>query len=197
MRFLLPVMPLLALLSSYVLLNLLHRYLPRRANRYAVLIAGILLIVSLAGSVLYWVDVQPLNVVFGAESKEVFLQRQVSIYPAVQALMATTMPEARALLMWNGLGYYCDQRCVPDPEQSRWTYWMQGVTDVSEAAQRLREHGITHLVFPFSDVNFFVAHDPSGQHRAAADFFWQQFRSACTRELFSDKNAVLYEVTCR
>ena len=197
LRFLLPVMPLLALLSSCVLLALLQRYLPRRVDRYAVLIAGVLLIVSLAGSLLYWVGVQPLNVVLGAESKDTFLRRQVSIYPVVQSLMAVTPPEARALLMWNGLGYYCDQRCMPDTEQSRWTYWMQGVTDVSVAAQRLREHGITHLVFPFSDVNFFVQHDPTGQHRAAADFFWQEFRSACTRELFSDNNAVLYEVTCR
>jgi 4-amino-4-deoxy-L-arabinose transferase-like glycosyltransferase len=197
MRFLLPVMPLLALLSSYVLLTLLQRYRPRRANRYATLSAAILLIVSLAGSIIYWAGVQPVNVVLGAESKAAYLQRQVSVYPIIQSLMATTAPESRALLMWNGLGYYCDQRCVPDPEQSRWTYWMQGVTDVAVAAQRLREHGITHLVFSFSDVNFFVAHDPSGQHRAAADFFWQQFRSACTRELFSDENAVLYEVTCR
>jgi hypothetical protein len=197
LRFLLPVMPLLALLSSYVMLNLLQRYVPRRANRYTLLLAGVLLIISVAGSLTYWISVQPLSVVLGAESKNAFLQRQVTTYLAVQSLMATTPPQARALLMWNGLGYYCDQRCVPDPEQARWTYWMQGVTDVSVAAQRLREHGITHVVFPFSDVNFFVAHDPSGQHRAAADFFWNQFRPACTRELFSDKNAVLYEVTCR
>lgn len=196
MRFLLPVMPLLALLSSYVLLTLLQRYLPRRVDRYAMLSAGVLLIVSLAGSLKYWSDVQPLGVVLGTESKDAFLRRQVTTYSAVQALTASTSPEARALLMWNGLGYYCDQRCVPDPEQARWTYWMQGVTDVSVAAQRLSEHGITHLIFSFSDANFFVAHDPSGQHRAAADFFWQQFRPACTRELYSDPNAMLYEVTC-
>jgi hypothetical protein len=73
---------------------------------------------------------------------------------------------------------------------------MQGVRGVQEAAQRLRARGVTHLIFPFTDVNYLVAHDPTGQHRVAADFFWQKFRPACTREIYSDKEAALYEVTC-
>ncbi len=100
-------------------------------------------------------------------------------------------------MMWDGRGYYCDERCVPDAEQSRWTWYSrQAQEDVPRLASLLEEEGITHLLFGRGDAEFVGDHDPSGANRAALQFFQEVFLPTCTRPVHSDPRVEVYELTC-
>jgi len=45
-------------------------------------------------------------------------------------------------------------------------------------------------------VEFWLQHDPDGQHRRAAELYVQTFAPACTREIYHDEWESLAEITC-
>ncbi|HEX9028165.1 MAG TPA: hypothetical protein VF823_03245, partial [Anaerolineales bacterium] len=197
-RFLLPIFPALSLLAAYVLSSLAGR-IPWAAARRV-------LVRSLIGStlvftVLYYGFIINrygfLNSVLGMETRQSFLERMVSDYPPMQFIQASLPSQARVLLMWDGRGYYCDARCVPDTEQARWTRLASGpAPDARQMAGELRQEGITHLFFSALDAQFFQDHDPGGLHTRAIRFFQEQFRPACTRPVYEYPGGVIYELTC-
>lgn len=197
-RHLLPIFPMLGLLSAAVLCRLAHW--PALKHWGRPLVAGVLAGVVVA-SLLFLgaitLRTSPFAVIAGAESKDTFLRRVVYDYPALRAVQTQLRPGQRALLLWDGRGYYCDVRCLPDPEPSLWTRLVLEQADPRAVAGRLAELGVTHLVFNLQDANFWLQHDPDGQHRRAAEFFGREFVPACARPVYADPEATLYEIVCR
>jgi Dolichyl-phosphate-mannose-protein mannosyltransferase len=196
-RFLLPLFPGLSLVASSVLMDLVAR--PALSRWRRVLTTGLLgglVVTTLIYSLMLFFEYQPLRVVFGMESKDAFLRRIVPGYAAIRFAQANLSPQARIFMMWDGRGYYCDSRCLPDPEQSRWTYLTLSAIDVSSVTASLRARGVTHLFFSLEDANLLLQQDPTGQHRRAAEFFLREFQPSCTREIYRDKWAFLFELTC-
>jgi hypothetical protein len=196
-RFLLPIFPTLSLLTSGVFTDLTARFAFRRWGRILQTgLTGGIVVATLLYSLLLFAKVQPLEVVSGGESKDTFLRRTVNDYPALQFVRDGLPPQARVLMMWDGSAYYCDERCLPDAENSRWTRLTLTSPSVSSAAASLRAMGVTHLLFSVGDADFMLQHDPTGQHRRAAEFFLQEFRPLCTKEIYRDEWVQLYELTC-
>ena len=198
-RFLLPIFPLLALLGA----SFLVWAGPRLRNRWK---ASPALIVLLTGSpILFSVFLQaafcfvlpPTNVLLGLESRDAFLQRRVVNYAAIKFVQDNLSDRDRVMMMWDGRAYYCDERCLPDADQSNWTRLVNSASDPLSVAAHLRSTGITHLLLNEQDAKLFLDHDPTGRHRQAFEFFLQVFRPACTEELYRDDIMTLVRVTCQ
>ncbi|MDX1524621.1 MAG: hypothetical protein R3264_23530, partial [Anaerolineae bacterium] len=199
-RFLLPLYPLFAVFAAKILIDLTSTALLKRWQRiiFGGLLGANILVATITLLIFIFVSVQPLGVITGFESKRAFLRRYVPDYIAVQQVMEDLSAEDRVLFMWDGMGYYCDQRCVPDPGQLQWTYIaMTSRFEQSAVVESLRRQGITHLLLSLDDANFILPfHDPTKIHQQALDFFQQEFRLACTTELYRDDHVILYELTC-
>jgi 4-amino-4-deoxy-L-arabinose transferase-like glycosyltransferase len=197
-RFLLPVFPCLAVLSAGSLWTLSRAWSSSRWLRQlpmAMILAWLVLVLVFSAGVpgLLWFQ----NVVVGRESKAEFLRRMVGDYLASEYIQDELPEDARVLLMWDGRGFYCDERCLPDAEQSRWTWYFQRTGTVAGMAALLEAEGITHLYHSFGDSLFILEHDRSGANRLAEEFFLREFRRRCTRLLSPDPATEIYELTCR
>jgi len=196
-RFLLPLFPSLSLLTAFVLLRLgelISTPVVRRILGIGLL--GGLVVTSLVYQVILFGSISPLAVILGIESKHTFLQRTVYDYPALKYAQDQLPTEARIMMMWDGQGYYCDQRCLPDAEQAQWTLMANTIYEPLSLASALKERGVTHMLLSMEGLNFFLQHDPMGQHLAAAELYLHQFRQACTKEIYRDQYMILDEITC-
>jgi hypothetical protein len=197
-RYLLPALPGLSLLSSHVMINLTTRPTLRRWGRIlAIGLLGGMLMVTLAYSVIHFLDVQPLRVVSGAESKADFLRRQVSDYAAKEFIQTNLSPEARVLMPWDARGYYCDNRCLPDWLRSKWVELASPNASPSVVADKLSEMNVSHLLLSIEDVDYSVINDESGKNEQALEFLLNEFRPACLKEIYRDEWTRLYEVKCK
>jgi hypothetical protein len=151
---------------------------------------------SLIYSALYLFQIQPIKVIVGAESKDIFLRRSATSYPAMRFIKSHVPPQEKVLMLWDGQGYYCDDRCLPDAEHSRWTRLTISNPDVAALASSLKKEQIKYILFNIRDADFILQHDPTGAHRRAAKYFLKVFRPACTREIYYDQWVYLYEIIC-
>jgi hypothetical protein len=196
-RYMLPILPGLSLLVTSVVVDVTARPLLRSWGRVLAMgLIGGMLVVTVVYSILFFADVQPWGVVLGMESKDSFLRREVSDYAAMQFVQASLPPEARVLMMWDARGYYCDDRCLPDLLRTQWVGLTNPPTSVVSVAARLRQMDVTHLLFSIGDVDYSLINDTSGLHSQAARFFLREFRPTCTKEVYRDEWATLYELTC-
>ena len=80
--------------------------------------------------------------------------------------------------MWDGQGYYCDERCVPDTEQSRWTSMVINANyDASIISGQLSKIGITHLLMT-GDLDFVLDHDPDNENFQAVKLLFTAVQRA-------------------
>jgi 4-amino-4-deoxy-L-arabinose transferase-like glycosyltransferase len=196
-RFLLPLFPALSLLVAYVL----NVHLVRWASRVGwILRDGLVYGVATATllySILFFVQVKPFGVIAGSESRAHFLERMVPDYAVMQEVQRSLPVSSRVMLLWDGRGYYCDQRCLADTDHARWTSLVGSSASLADVNQRLKEMGITHLLVNWADVDFILQHDPTGEHKRALDFFKQQYVPACAHPVYQDDWAELYEISCK
>lgn len=196
-RFLLPLFPALSLLSAYVLGELSSR-LKGPAGRALPRGLGIgMLAIALVYSGLFFVSVKPLGVLFGSESRSDFLRRQLPVYAMHEFIQESLPEQARVWMLWDGRGYTCDERCVADIDQSRWTQLVMHSWDVQQAARDLREGGATHLLVSKQDAVFIARFDRSGLQARAYDFLRQEFMPACTRRIAGNAQYDLVLLNCR
>ncbi|MFH1906346.1 MAG: glycosyltransferase family 39 protein [Chloroflexota bacterium] len=196
-RHLILIYPIFSILSAVSFSEIVNRGLPRLKSS---IISGILLGLLLS-TLIYQlaITLQYLTIlpVFGLESKQTFLERNVHDYGAMRYIIEKLSSSDRVFMMWDGQGYYCDQRCIPDYDQSQWVRLIYDRPGEQDIASRLREKGVTHLLYSHGDVYWFwYFHDPTGQHSQAVEYFILEFRPACTREVYTDEYAIIYELTC-
>jgi hypothetical protein len=198
-RFLLPVFPALALLGASGLWSLIRRVQVRWkwAVALAYLLVGVAVSATLLLQVIMFGIVQPTNVILGRQSKSEFLEQRLVDFSALQFVRNNLSPNERALMMWDGMGYYCDARCLPDADQSNWTRLIETTSTPMEIAARLQAKGVTHLLFNRRDAEFLLHHDPTGQHEQAMGFFLREFLPACTEVLYRDSYTLLARIDCR
>jgi 4-amino-4-deoxy-L-arabinose transferase-like glycosyltransferase len=194
LRFLLPALPGLSLLTATVIVaGLQHHSLPPWVKRLLQGAVGLTVGLAVVIAVLFMTVSRPWAVIVGAESKDAFLRRQGGSY-AAQQFIQQLEPSARALLMWDGRSYYCGGRCVPDTAQSQWTILFERSSGPTALAAQLHERGITHLLYSPGDARFVAQRDVTGRNQAALDFFRKQFVPACARAVYQDAEAVVYKL---
>jgi hypothetical protein len=196
-RFLLPLFPSLSLLTASVILGLVDRVKRPAVGRvFAVgLVAG-LLSATLVYQLLYFVQVKPLEVIVGTESADAFLQRNLHDYQALNYINTQLPATARVMFLWDSQGYYCDARCQPDTEPSRWTEIVRSTQTVLAVATQLEALGTTHLMVSTKGGAFVREHDPDGEAQRAIDFFFAEFQPVCSTEVYRDEWTAVYELTC-
>jgi hypothetical protein len=197
-RYALPVFPSLSILTAYVLFDLSDRiFSPQSGRVLLAILASSMLILSLL--ILYFLLLRtwPLPVMLGMESKDDYLQRLEKSYPAQQFIKHELPAQAKVMLMWDGRSYYCDQRCLPDTDQSRWTrLFIEAGPDTSRLTVRLHSEGITHLYYSTDDIRYVNFHDITGWTQRAVDFFLHIFVPTCTKEVYGDPWIKIYELIC-
>ena len=97
----------------------------------------------------------------------------------------------------SGTGYYCDERCMPDTSQSQGVRIAIPSFDPLVVASELREMGVTHLLFSSLEYSFISSkHDPTGLHKRAGDFSWNDFYPVCASEIYVDPWPRIFEIPC-
>ena len=117
-------------------------------------------------------------------------------YNSLKFIQDHLPPEAKVLMMWDGQSYYCNDRCIPDSDNSSWTYLVLSTGDTGTLARRLKEMGVTHLLLNIANARFMLEHDPVSYHLKAKTFFTEQFRPTCAKEIYRDHKVGIYELTC-
>lgn len=197
-RFLLPIFPLLSLLTASVMDSLgALPGLKRMRRVFIAVLSGVGIVTTFLISAYAYAQYPTTSVLLGLHSKDTFLYSLPGNYRALQFVKAHLDSQQRALMMWDGRGYYCDERCIPDADQALWPRIVSPSFDSVQVALDLQAMGVTHLLFSYTGYEFVSRHDPSGQQKRAADFFWDEFRPRCTREIYADQWTNLFEVTCR
>lgn len=196
-RFLLPLYPVLALLTAAVLLALEARLrLRMRPPRVSGAITFGLIVCTLVYAAIYFVGTNPLPAVLGTGTRASFLERMVYDYRAHTYIASRTPPSARVLQLWDGQGYYCGSRCVPDAGQVQGPFLASLAPTTEGMAAELAGRGITHLLLDLEGLNFLLQHDPTGAHFRAGSFFLNQFLPACGQLEYEDPLVRIYRLLC-
>ena len=210
-RLLMPLFPLLSILSANILIDLSSRLPSKRLQR--ILLPGILgglLIFTMIISIKYFITVQPMKYAFGNESRESFLLRltdQGLIKFRSSTFIKDEMPdEARVLMIWSNHAYYCGGRCIPDSDFSIWPFLYESSTQISHITNNFAEMSVTHLLvnnlllqnyslsetFPLSSE--FLSQ--SNIHNESYDFLLNEYLPNCTELIYHDNYERIYEITC-
>lgn len=198
-RFLLPIFPTLALLAAGVLGYLSNRLKSRwRGSTFvAFSLVGATMLASLLFQVVLFSTLPPTDVLLGRESKDTFLRQRVTNYAALQFVQRNLSPGDRVMMMWDGQGYYCDSRCLPDADQSNWTRLVHSTPDLTGLSAQLKARGVTHLLLNRQDANFMLHHEITGRHDQALELFLHEFLPSCAQEIYRDELMLLARITCR
>ena len=191
-RFLLPIFPLAAVLTASVLIRGWQSLEGRVGVR---MLVPSLLIGALASTLAYQViflgNTRPLPVVLGLENKDSYLLRAVYDYPALKYVSQAIPPGSKVAMLWDGQGYYCDQRCWPDADQSRWVQLVETSGDAQAALNHLAAEGFTHVLVDYEGVSFMLTHDQQQRHSRAFAGLQEAVSQHRLEETFrSDKVAV-------
>jgi hypothetical protein len=115
-RYILPVIPLLSILTVMGLVNIwewtMNLSIPSRNVLSAFLLAIFIIIVSKNIFYIknYYQNISPMNYISGKESKDEFITRHISSYPAIKYINTNTPKNARVRLVFlAGRGYYLDR----------------------------------------------------------------------------------------
>jgi 4-amino-4-deoxy-L-arabinose transferase-like glycosyltransferase len=193
-RFLLPVFPALSVLTAAAMLWLGSRPRLRPFARVAGMgFVGGMVAVTIAYQLIYFGSIRPGPVVLGLESRRSFLNRAVYDFEAARYVVERLPVDARVLMLWDGQGYYCDERCLPDTAQSRAPYLMLRASASPWPA--IGDSQITHVLIDLEGANFMVQHDPTGQHQASLEYI-RQALNRCGELILSTEKTLLYAWQC-
>jgi hypothetical protein len=197
-RLLLPLFPIFSLLAGEFLAAVSTSRLLRRTGRVlAIGLVGGMLTVTLIYSFLLFLKTRPVQVLVGNESKSQFLSRLVDNYDGIRFILDNLPAQARVMMLWDGRGYYCDSRCIPDSDHSQWTRLFLAQPEVPRLARDLHAMGVSHLMLSRSDADFILQHDPTGEHLKAIQYYLDEFQPQCAKIIYHDDWTALSELNCR
>jgi hypothetical protein len=133
----------------------------------------------------------------GQKPAEDLLLLFVDDYGVKQYVQNTLDRDQRVQFLWDGRGYYCDSRCIPDDEQSQAVKLAMDSPLPETLAEQLRADGVTHLMLNRTDANWFITyHDPGEYHQRTLEYFEADFLPICGKSIYKDVGAELYEIVC-
>jgi hypothetical protein len=193
-RFLLPLYPILALLASVTLRRIDSRW---QGPGWRIVIPGILL-GSVVATVMYQfsyaASVRPWPVLLGLESKASFLERNLYDYSALRYIKEALPGSTRVALLWDGRGYYCGSRCLPDADLARWPRLLEDGGSVGGAMESLRLLGASHLLVDYEELGIRLQRDPESPHMLSVGLLGEALQPPFTREVFRSEKVALYEI---
>lgn len=203
-RFLMPLYPGICIIVSSIFVTIFREKKYRFIGK--VLFTGLacgMILVSIIFMSIYIDILKPAGVLLAYESKQEFLNRMVGDSRGIEYINTRLPENSKVMFFWDGRGYYCDQKCIPDIDQMFLTAAITTSTKILDLSQLLINKEFTHLLMSKEDALFFILmHDKGKLHKQAYDFFMNEFAPNCASEIYSDKNVILYEfqpnnVTCK
>jgi 4-amino-4-deoxy-L-arabinose transferase-like glycosyltransferase len=190
-RFLLPSFATLSLLAGFVI----HRSPSFIKKVLTSGLLGSLLLVSLVYQILLFRDYSAYLI--GQKSPSEILMAAVENYQTIQYIKETFQPNECAQFLWDGCGYYCDSRCIPDNNQNLAIILGTNSPNPQTLAHELGVKGITALLINKTDAKWFIDyHDPNRRHRQAFDYFYNTFIPACGDLIYVNNDIELYKISC-
>ena len=196
-RFLLPAYPALAVATAYVA----DRWNPGFRSRipWALLLpslaAAFLVITAFYQSIVVFVQIRPLPVIVGAESRRGFLERSVGDFGAVMFAQEALPPGSRVLMIGDARSYYCPVVCRL-PDHFAWADEIRRLDGVEALPRWFTTMGLTHILFDQETMDFLLQHDPEGAIRASLTRLQAWREAGCLREVFASGQARLLAVSC-
>lgn len=198
LRFLLPVYPALSIATADVIGRVLPVGPTRRRlwRMFPPALALGCVTLTLFYQIVALGTYRPLGFVAGRENRSSFLSRTVGDYAASRFIADRLPPSSRVLLLGDGRGYYCGEKCLPDPDHFRWSAEISSMGSDEALASWFHQQGITHVLLSIEDLDFLLQHDPGGVVRAALDrlLLWRD--AGCLEERFEDAWASVWEIAC-
>jgi hypothetical protein len=197
-RFTLPFSAFLAVFAAVVVENFAISI--KRINIMPILKAGFvgtLLFYSLFYQLTY-IQISGLTSYYlGYSSKKDLLQNSVNNL-SITLYITEFIPENNKVqFLWDGRGYYCDKRCIPDDEQSNAIILSTVQPQPEQLAYELKKQGITHLLLSLADAHWFIAyHDRDNEHKKALSYFEDIFLPACGKLVIQTNISQLYKIDC-
>jgi hypothetical protein len=197
-RFLFPIYPGLSIATAYVSENLVpHRQWRLPWAHLLPILSVALMVPTLFYQIVVQAEVRPALVDIGAESRREFLSRALGDFEAVRFIEEELPGSTRALLLGDGSGYYCPNRCIPDPDHFRWSAEIAGLESQGALLDWFADRSLTHVLLSVEDLDFLLQHDPTGVVRAALDRLLAWRDAGCLEEAFRDEWVAVYRVVCQ
>jgi len=159
LRFLIPILPLVAIAAAVTLVELWERLPGERARTAARWLSLVVAVALLVG-------IHSRNISGGYRTAVIYLRTGGELthtaVPGVFAFINEALPpDARLLLLNTNAGFFCDREYLADSffEASQIAEWLRPATSVAALRQRLEERGITHLLIARGDWG--IAYPPS------------------------------------
>lgn len=157
-RLLIPMFGLLATLGGAALANLRALRRPQLDVNWLILTffnltLGLLLLTHL----LNFINLNPLPVIIGTESRAQFEGRQLGIYPSVMADLNQLDQTATIQFLWEPRSYACAADCRPDALLDHFLHHTQAnELNAPAIARAWQDNGVTHVLLHQTGLNFIV-----------------------------------------
>jgi hypothetical protein len=177
-RYILPVVPFLIILTVSGLINIYAWLNGRKRPFRELFLSGLLIILTLlmAKNVIYlykhFQSIQPVNYILGKESRDEFISRHDGSYPAMKYINKHTPENARIkLVLLSGRGYYLERIYDEDPNSGMDTIRGMAIAagDDQTFEKFLHSLGCTHMLV-YYDLFRQYLHDNFSPEEAKALF---------------------------
>jgi hypothetical protein len=186
LRFLLPLAPVLCLLSAAAWTRGILQG-PRLARGPA---KGVLAGLLLAGFGFFFVVegvIEPFPPALGLESRDHYLARKLNYYPA--ACFINRLPETSLVfVLGDQRGYYYNKPVIVSPvfNQNPLVAWANGASSPEDLAARLKARGITHILVNNSELSRLDRSYNILPFTSSGRGNWEKLRSALARPVYHD-----------
>jgi len=194
-RFMMPFFPNLSIIAAAVLLDFSKRVEMYRLGRIvAIGLIGGMLVSSLVFMGIYHYIFKPHELLLGTQTKEEFLEFILKDWKGMQYINEELPSSAKVFMPWNGKGYYCIDKCLPDVDHSKWTALVQDTSTIVDVKEWMIENQITHLLISREDISYFLtSHDINGIVRTSYEFLVNDLAPKCTNKVYADNWVLILE----
>jgi hypothetical protein len=165
-RYISPIVPPLVILAIFGTRNIVefiretHNLALRKAGP---VMAGLAIMLPLAVNAVYFIDqwryVNPLSYLSGAVTRDEYIAKYRSEYPAMQYVNKNLPAESRLLFIFLGKrGYYCDREYIPDTHEQVTNLYntVKKADSPDDLRSGFNKMGVTHLMVEIQIFNGWV-----------------------------------------
>ncbi len=146
-RLLLPIFGVVAVLGAVALdrMTILRR--PQLALDWlARAVVSLTLALLLFSTLITFLQINPIPVVLGLESRDDYLTRRLGVYQVVMTAVNELSPESQVVFLWEPRSYACQIDCRPDALLDRFLHLTYLYPDAEAIARAWDEAGVTHVL---------------------------------------------------
>ncbi len=148
-RSLIPVLPFLSLIVAYLVVDFLFPL----GKKGIFWIASFIIIIALALNLVYVLKIHayfsPLKVIFGLESREEYISRDLPSYSVMNYINQNLPSSSKILFVGETRTYYCERPFLANTtfDTTIIVEWVQSAKDIQDLLARFKEEGVTHILY--------------------------------------------------